>query len=472
MNRQKLSPDRCFDPDPATCSVARDLFQSVAHLPLVSPHGHVDPSLFLDPNASLWTPPELFLFPDHYLTRLLHASGIPLDELGIQRRDGTVKVKDHRRIWQLFAERFPLFRGTPSGLWFSWELADVFGIEEELSATNAGRLYDLLEEKIQTPTFSPRALFERFHIEVLATTDAATARLDVHQALQKGGWERRLIPTFRPDALFAIDAPDWQQHLQTLSHVSGISIETYAAFIRALEKQRAHFKELGATATDHAVLTPFTERLSEIEAREIFDRALRKKLKRTDAGRFIAHMLMEMARMSCEDGLVMQLHAGSLRNHDEALFARFGPDRGADIPVRTEWTQNLRPLLNSYGNHPRFHLILFTLDETTYSRELAPLAGYYSAVYLGPPWWFLDSIEGIERYLDAVVPIAGLQKTAGFTDDTRAFPSIPVRHELWRRVTCNWLARLVVRGLLDEEGAAEAAKDLAYHLTKRAYNLL
>jgi glucuronate isomerase len=180
-------------------------------------------------------------------------------------------------------------------------------------------------------------------------------------------------------------------------------------------------------------------------------------------------MLVEFARMSAEDGLVMQLHAGSLRNHNEAVYRRFGPDKGADIPVATDWTRGLRTLLNERGNDPRFRLIAFALDESAYSRELAPLAGHYPSLLLGAPWWFFDSPLGMRRYLDAVIETAGIYNFAGFNDDTRAFASIPARHDVWRRVSCDWLAGLVAAGVVDEEGAAEMAHELAYGLAKKAY---
>ena len=465
-----LSTDRCFAAETSQREVARSLYTSVQDLPLICPHGHVNPALLADPDATLGTPAELFVIPDHYVFRMLYSQGVKLEDLGVPTEERSDTETDHRKIWQRFAEHFHLFRGTPTGLWLADELIHVFGVSEKLSGENAQQIYDELEEKLAQSEFKPRALFERFNIEVLCTTDAAADTLEHHKSLQDEGWTH-IRPTFRPDAVVNLDAAGWHENIHKLSEVSGVEVTDYASFIRALEQRRAFFKERGATATDHAALTPYTEQLSDAEADVIFARASRGEVQTEDAPRFTAHMLMEMARMSTEDGLVMQLHAGSLRNHNRAVYERFGLDKGADIPVQTEWTRNLLPLLNTYGNDPQFTLVLFTLDETSYSRELAPLAGHYPALRLGPPWWFFDSVKGMERYLDSVVETAGIYNLAGFNDDTRAFASIPSRHDVWRRTTCNWLAGEVVRGLIAEEDAAEMARELAYDLAKRTYQL-
>lgn len=462
--------DRCFDPDPAQRALARALYAGVRDLPIVSPHGHVDPSL-LASDRSLGSPADLFIIPDHYVFRMLYSQGVPLEDLGVPTRDGTPVETDHRRIWQRFADHFFLFRGTPTGLWLQDELADVFGVDEKLTGASAQRIYDHLERQLARPEFRPRALFERFRIETLCTTDGAADALEHHRQLGEAGWGDRVRPTFRPDAVVNLKTVGWRTHLDRLSEVAGIDIVDYFSFVRALEERRAMFKSLGATATDHSAATPHTARLTPGEAGAIFTRALYGEAREADAARFTAHMLIEMARMSVEDGLVMQLHVGSYRNHNQLLFDRFGPDIGADIPMATEWTQNLHALLAAYGSDPRFRLILFTLDESTYGRELAPLAGHYPAVLLGPPWWFYDSINGMRRYLDRVVETAGLYNLAGFNDDTRAFASIPARHDVWRRISCNWLAGLAVRGIVDEEDAYTMAVDCAYGLAKRAYKL-
>lgn len=457
-----LHPDRYFSADPATRQVARQLYATVQSVPLICPHGHVDPRLFADPHATFGSPADLFIIPDHYVTRMLYSQGIPFDSL---------VAGDHKTIWRLFCENFYLFRGTPSGIWLRDELVTVFGVDEEPSASNADQVFDLIGEKLASPDFLPRKLFERFNIEVLCTTDAATDTLESHRAIRQSGWHGKILPTFRPDGVVNLDAPNWRTNINRLSEVSREDVIDYASFIRALEQRRDFFKSLGATATDHAALTPATVELTLNEAGAIFQRALQGKSEPGDASLFTAHMLMEMARMSRDDGLVMQLHPGSLRNHNKIIFDRFGLDKGADIPIQTEYTRNLMPLLNRYGNDPRLTLILFTLDETTYSRELAPLAGHYPALKLGPPWWFFDSLNGMARYFDQVMETAGIYNTAGFNDDTRAFCSIPARHDVWRRASADWLAGLVVRHIIDEQEAEEMIQDLAVNLARRAYRL-
>ena len=465
-----LSPDRCFSPEPTQRQLAQVLYKEVKTLPLVCPHGHVPPELLADPDARFGSPAELFIIPDHYVLRMLYSQGIAPEHLGVPRLDGSPVETDHRIIWRRFAEHFYLFSGTPTGLWIKGELLEVFGIDTPLSAETADSVYDALIDKLAQPEFTPRALFERFNIEVLCTTDAATDSLHAHRSLRDEGWTKAR-PTFRPDALLNLTAEGWKDDIATLGELTGGSVNSYRGFIGALETRRKTFKELGATATDHGVLTPHTETLSKGEAAALFERALAGHATEGDVKRFTAHMLMEFARMSCDDGLVMQLHAGSFRNHNEALFNRFGADTGADIPVLTQWTHPLKALLNAYGDNSRYRLVLFTLDESSYSRELAPLAGHYPALRLGPPWWFFDSVKGMERYLDAVVETTGLYNLAGFNDDTRAFASIPVRHDIWRRVSCNWLAGETVKGLIDEGEAAELAYELVYGLAKSAYNL-
>jgi len=478
---QAFSPDRFLPADPTTRSLARRLYEPVASLPIISPHGHVDPRLFADPQATFGSPADLFIIPDHYVTRMLYSQGIPLESLGVLPspefgRGAGGEGADHRKIWQLFCANFHLFRGTPSGIWLTHELREVFGIDEKPSAANADRLYDLIAEKLAAPEFSPRALFERFNIEVLCTTDAATDTLEQHQAIKASGWQGQIRPTFRPDAVVNFDAPNWRQNIEKLEQVTNQPITNYQSFILALEQRREFFKQMGATATDHAALTPATAELAPIEAETLFQRALKGQasadaLDERSAARFTAHMLMEMARMSIEDGLVMQLHPGSLRNHNRAIFEKFGLDKGCDIPLQTEYTRNLLPLLNRYGNDTRLSLILFTLDETSYSRELAPLAGHYPALKLGPPWWFHDSLNGMARYFEQVMETAGIYNTAGFNDDTRAFCSIPARHDVWRRAAANWVAGLVARHIVDMDDAQEMMTELAVGLAKKAYHL-
>ena len=462
----RLPTYRYFDPSPVQRRIARQLYESVADLPIVSPHGHVDPSLFADENATFGTPAELLIIPDHYIFRMYYSQGIPLGALGVPKGTGE---QDHRKIWQTFADHFHLFRGTPTGIWLAYTFKVIFGIEEKLTGATAQHIYDQMEQKLASPEFRPRALFERSNIEVLCTTDFATDSLNHHKAIRASGWRGDIRPTFRPDDVIHLLRPGWRQNVDKLSEVTGVDIHSYRALIQALEERRAFFQSLGAVATDSDGTTLTTGELSPREADQIFQRALRGQATAEDAARFFGHMLMESARMSIEDGLVMQVHFGSYRNHNQLLFERSGPDMGCDIPIQAEFTRNLRPLLNKYGNDPRLTFIAFTLDESTYSRELAPMASHYPAMKLGPPWWFHDSLNGMQRYFHNVMETAGLYNTVGFNDDTRAFPSIPARHDVWRRASANWIAGLVVRGIVDMDDAPEMIVDMAYGLANRGY---
>lgn len=466
-----LAPDRFFAPEPGQRRVARGLYDAIAGLPIVCPHGHVDPRLLADEDATFGTPTDLFIIPDHYVFRMLYSQGVPLEALGIPRRDGGPVETDHRKIWQTFADHFTLFRGTPSGVWLAHELYEVFGIQQKLSSATAQAIYDELADKLAQPEYRPRALFERFKIEVLCTTDAASDSLTWHQAIKDSGWPGVVRPTFRPDAVVNLETVGWRSNLDALNKAVGRVITSVPDLITALEERRAFFKRMGAKATDHGVVSAYTGVLSPTEADAIFARALAGEATTEDARRFTGHMMIEMARMSVEDGLVMQMHAGTFRNHNALAFERFGADKGHDIPIATEFVHNLKPLLDRFGNDPRLTLILFNMDETTYAREMAPLAGHYPALKLGPPWWFHDSLNGMARYFDQVMETAGLYNTAGFNDDTRAFCSIPARHDVWRRASANWLAGLVVRGLIDDSEAAEMAPDMANGLARRVYQL-
>lgn len=465
-----LHPDRFFDAEPTIRRLARELYARTKDLPLICPHGHVDPALLAD-NAPFPEPTALIFTKDHYIVRMLYSRGVSMESLGMPARDGTAVEQNPRTVWQLFGDHYYLLRGTPTSVWLAQEFAEVFGVTLPMNSANAMRIYDEIAEKLRSPEFLPRALFERFRIEVLATTDKASDTLPAHQRLAASGWTGRVVPTFRPDAAFRIARPGWRAELDALSTASGVAVADYASFIAALEAQRRYFKTLGATATDHAVVVPHTHWLEATERERLFALALRGEAAAVDEARFEAHMLMEMARMSVDDGLVMQLHPGALRDHNERIATRFGPDTGGDIPVATEYTRNLQALLNRFGNDPRLTLVLFTLDESTYARELAPLAGHYPALRLGPPWWFHDSIEGMQRFRHAVTETAGFYNTAGFNDDTRAFCSIPARHDLNRRVDANFLAGLVARHVLDLDAAHEVAAALAYGLAKETYKL-
>jgi glucuronate isomerase len=465
-----LHEDRFFDPEPGVRRIARALYEQTRGLPLVCPHGHVDPAL-LARDEPFPEPTALLIIPDHYIFRMLYSQGVPMESMGIPARDGTAVEGDPRRIWQTFADHVHLFRGTPTGAWLDHELHDVFGVRTRLNGATAQHVYDQVAERLRSPEYRPRALFDRFNIEVLTTTDAAADSLEHHQAIRDSGWGGRVVPAFRPDAVMRIAAPAWNADIDALARAAGTTIGSYASFVTALETRRAFFRSLGATSTDHAVVEPYTERLADEEAERLFQRARNGEATAADQRRFEAHLLMELARMSTEDGLVMQLHPGAFRDHNQGVFDRFGMDKGADIPVATEYTRNLRNLLAAYGNDPRLTLVLFTLDESTYARELAPLAGHYPALRLGPPWWFHDSIQGMVRFRERTTETAGIYNTAGFNDDTRAFCSIPARHDLNRRVDASWLAGLVARHVVTMEDAEEMARALAYDLVRRTYKL-
>ncbi|MBL0940027.1 MAG: glucuronate isomerase [Gemmatimonadaceae bacterium] len=463
-----LHADRFFDPDSAVRSTARALYEDVAGLPIISPHGHVEPAL-LALNDPFPEPAALLLTPDHYIFRMLYSQGISMESLGIPTRDGTPVESDPRKAWQRFASHYHLFRGTPTGIWLDHELHELFGVRVKLNGDTADVIYDQIAERLASPEYRPRALFERFNIEVLATTDAASDDLAHHATLRADGLGSRVVPTFRPDAVLRVAQPAWRAALTSLESIIGRTIPNCASFVQVLAERRRFFASMGATATDHAVVDPYTAWCDAETLEHIFARALAGQATTADQRQFEAHMLMEMARLSTEDGLVMQLHPGSLRDHHEHVVRRFGPDKGADIPVATEYTRNLQALLNAYGAHPAFTLVLFTLDETTYARELAPIAGHYPAVRLGPPWWFHDSIDGMKRFRSQVTETAGLWNTTGFIDDTRAFCSIPARHDLARRMDANFLAQLVARHQIDMSDARVMARALAYDLARSTY---
>ena len=470
----ELAEDRYFDSDPSIRRNARALYDETRALPIVSPHGHVDPAI-LASNDPFPDPASLIVTPDHYILRMLYSNGVALESLGVPPLDAAPPAAetDPRKIWQTFADNYSLLRATPTRAWLDYELHEVFGIRERLNTDSAQRVYDAIAERLRSPEFRPRALFRRFNIEVLATTDAPADTLEHHRQLREAEAELggRVIPCFRPDTLFRIATAAWSGELARFERVSGRAIGGYADFRAALARRRIEFKALGGTATDHDVITPRTQRLDQVQAERLFAKARAGVATVEDQEAFLAHLLMEMACLSLDDGLVMQLHAGSLRYHNGRVYERFGPDRGDDMPVATEFTRNLRPLLNAYGNDPRFRLIVFTLDESTYSRELAPLASHYPALLLGAPWWFHDSVEGMTRFRQWTTETAGIDNTAGFNDDTRAFCSIPARHDLARRVDANYLGGLVARHVIDMADAREMAAALAYGLAKRAYRL-
>ncbi|NKX45711.1 glucuronate isomerase [Roseicyclus persicicus] len=463
-------PDRLFPAEPALRDLARGLYQGIRDLPILSPHGHCDPRWFAG-NARFPDPAALFVTPDHYVVRMLVSRGIPHADLGVPRRDGGPVERDPRAIWRRFAGHVHLFRGTPSALWLEHALEHVFGIDTPLSAATADAVYDAVEAALATDAFRPRALFDRFGIEVLATTDAALDDLSAHGTIRDSGWAGRVIPTYRPDAVVDPEHEGFDANLDRLGEVTGEDTGTWAGYLAAHRARRSYFKEMGATATDHGHPTARTADLPRADAKALFAKVRAGRADAAEAELFRAQMLTEMARMSLEDGLVMQLHAGSHRNHSARVFALHGRDAGFDIPTRTDWVGGLKPLLDAVGMDPRMTLILFTLDETTYGRELAPLAGAYPALRLGPPWWFFDSAEGIRRYRETVTETCGFYNTTGFNDDTRAFCSIPARHDVSRRADCAYLAGLVGTGRLRLAEAEGLAHDLTVTLVRDAYRL-
>jgi glucuronate isomerase len=463
-------PDRLFPADPGTRSLARALYATVEHLPIVSPHGHTDPQWFADdapfPDAS-----ALLITPDHYVFRMLYSQGVPLASLGIPRREGKVDPVDPRAVWRTFAAHYHLFRGTPTRMWLDHVFRTVFGMEERLSPESADRYYDRINAQLATPAFRPRALFERFNIEVIATTESPLDPLQHHARIRQSGWPRRVVTAYRPDPVVDPEFEGFAANVAKLGELAGEDTTRWTGYLAAHRNRRAFFKTMGATSTDHGHPTATTADLDAGECQRLLDRALAGTIAPADAERFRGQMLTEMARMSLDDGLVMQIHPGSFRNHNAVLFRDFGRDKGADIPTPTDYVRALKPLLDRFGNERDLTLILFTLDETSYSRELAPLAGHYPILKLGPAWWFHDSPEGMLRFREQTTETAGFYNTVGFNDDTRAFLSIPARHDVARRIDCRFLATLVREHRLGEDEAFELAPDLAYGLAKRAYKL-
>lgn len=460
-----LHPDRLFPADPDMRAITRRLYKEVAGLPIISPHGHTDP-LWWASDAPFGNAAELLLQPDHYVFRMLYSQGIALEALGIGNGQA-----DPRESWRLFASRYHLFRGTPSAIWLNWVFAESFGIDVLLSTETSDLYYDKITAALATDAFRPRALFERYNIEVIATTESPLDDLRHHQAIRDSGWKGRVITAYRPDPVVDPEFEGFRDNLKTLSDLTGEDCFNWAGYLAAHRKRRAYFAAMGATSTDHGHPTALTADLSRAESEALFARVVGPVVTAEDAELFRAQMLTEMAGMSLEDGLVMQIHPGSFRNHNRQLFENFGRDKGADIPTRTDYVRALRPLLGKYGNAEGLSIILFTLDESVYARELAPLAGHYPCLKLGPAWWFHDSPEGMRRFRENVTETAGFYNTVGFNDDTRAFLSIPARHDVARRVDCGFLARLVAEHRMEEWEAAELAVDLSYNLAKAAYKL-
>jgi glucuronate isomerase len=462
-------PDRLLPADPATRAVARRIYQQVRDLPIVSPHGHVDPRLLVE-DEPFEDPSSLLIAPDHYVKRLLHASGTPLDRLGVGRERLT--EEQSRSVWQELCSHWDVFRGTPVRYWLESELADIFGVTERPSAETADGIYDQVAVSLTKDEFRPRSLFAQFGIDVLATTDDPADDLSAHAALaQDPSWSGRVVPTFRPDRYLEPAQPGWVDAVAHLGAAADVDAGSYAGYVRALEVRRRYFVQHGATSADHSHEDVRTDPLPRAEADRIFRAALAGEVTADEATAFRRHMLLEMARMSTEDGLVMTLHPAVRRGHHGPTAQRFGADQGHDIPLRVEFTDALRPLLERYGTHPNLHLILFTLDESVFSREIAPLAGFYPSVYVGAPWWFLDAPDAIRRWRAAVTETVGFSRTSGFVDDTRAFCSIPARHDMSRRLDAGHLAQLVAEHRLDEDEAAETAVELVVHNSRKAFKL-
>jgi glucuronate isomerase len=465
-----LHPDRLFPADPATRDVARRLYATVKDLPIVSPHGHTDPQWFAD-DAPFANASALFITPDHYVFRMLYSQGVALEDLGIPRKDGGALESDARKIWRTFAAHFHLFRGTPTRAWLDHAFATVFGIEERLTTESADRIFDRINACLAQPEFRPRALFERFNIEVLATTESPLDTLAHHAKIRASGWKGRVITAYRPDPVVDPEFDGFRENVARLGAITGEDTARWQGYLAAHRNRRAFFETMGATSTDHGHPTPLTCDFPEARCQQLLDRALAGTATAEEAEQFRGQVLTEMARMSLDDGLVMQIHPGSFRNHNPAIFARYGRDKGADIPTRTDYVRALKPLLDRFGNERNLVLILFTLDETTYARELAPLAGHYPILRLGPPWWFHDSPEGMLRFREQATETAGFYNTVGFNDDTRAFLSIPARHDVARRIDCRFLATLVVEHRIGEDEAFALAPLLAHDLAKQAYRL-
>ncbi len=473
MARLSLHDDRLFPADPDTRAIARRLYADVRDLPIISPHGHTDPSWFAD-NAAFENPSALLITPDHYVFRMLYSQGIALEDLGVPKQPGAggrAVETDPRKVWHLFAQNYHLFHGTPSRMWHDWVYSQVFGLEETLSAATADHYYDVIAQKLQQDEFRPRALFERFNIEVIATTEDPLDPLVHHSKLQADGWGKKVVTAFRPDNVLDPEFQGFASNVARLGEITGCDAGTYQGYLDALMDRRAFFKAHGATSTDHGHPTAGTADLSRADAEALFAKVMTGGCSALEAEAFRGHMLVEMARMSLEDGLVMQIHPGCYRNHNQQLFENFGRDKGADIPTRTDYVNALRPLLDRYGNEPGLSIILFTLDESVYARELAPLAGHYPVLKLGPAWWFHDSPEGMRRFREQTTESAGFYNTVGFNDDTRAFLSIPARHDVARRMDCGFLARLVAEHRMLEDDAHDVAIDLSYNLAKAAYRL-
>ncbi|MEJ8472922.1 glucuronate isomerase [Roseibium algae] len=466
----RLDPDRLFPTDEKTRATARALYETVKDLPIISPHGHTDPRWYAE-NEAFPDPAQLFITPDHYVFRMLCSQGHSLESLGVPRADGGQTETDGRKIWRIFAENSHLFRATPSRMWLDHAFEEIFGWTELVNTKNADASYDHIAECLTQPDFRPRALFDRFNIEAIATTESPLDDLKWHRMIRESDWNGKVVTAYRPDAVVDPEFDGFAENIEKLGHMAGENATSWRGYLEAHRNRRAYFKDFGATSSDHGHPTARTENLSDKTADDLFQKALKGSCTPEEADAFRGHMLTEMAKMSLEDGLVLQIHPGSYRNHSGPVMTAFGRDKGFDIPTRTDYVRALKPMLDVVGMDPKLSIILFTLDETAYARELAPLAGVYPALKLGPAWWFYDSPEGMRRFREMTTETAGFYNTVGFNDDTRAFCSIPARHDVARRVDCAYLATLIATGRLAEDEAHEVAHDLSYRLAKQAYRL-
>lgn len=465
-----LDDNRLFPIDPSTRSLAKELYAEVRDLPIISPHGHTDPRWFAE-NTPFPDPAQLFVTPDHYVFRMLFSQGVSLTDLGVPRLDGGETETDGRKIWRVFAENFYLLRGTPSRMWLDHAFETVFGITKRLGADTADEIYDHIADCLAKPEFRPRALFDKFNIEAIATTENPLDDLRWHEMIRSSDWNGKVVTAYRPDNVVDPEFESFRANVARLGALTDCETSTWEGYLQAHRVRREYFKSYGATSTDHGHATARTEDLSQVVAAALFAKALEGETTPEESDTFRGHMLTEMARMSVDDGLVLQIHPGSKRNHSSTILNIHGRDMGFDIPTRTDYVKALKPMLDAVGTNPDLTIIVFTLDETALSRELAPLAGVYPALRLGPAWWFYDSPEGMRRFRETTTETAGFYNTVGFNDDTRAFCSIPARHDVSRRVDCAYLATLVASGRLALDEANEVAYDLAYRLAKQAYRL-
>lgn len=464
-----LHPDRLFPADMTARGHARDLYEGICDLPIVSPHGHTDPAWFAE-NRNFTDAASLFLTPDHYVLRMLRSQGLSYDALGLARKGETANVSG-LEAWKLFAANYHLFHGTPSKLWIDHAFHWAFGIAEELNADNAEQLYHTITRRLADADLKPLAVLDRAKVEVIATTEFALDPLTHHHVLKAKGLNTRIRTTYRPDDVTDPANRSFVENLLRLGELTGEDVSRWGGMIAAHASRRAFFRDHGATATDHGVPDARTADLALVEKQALLDKALKGTLDSNGKALFRAQMMTEMAALSADDGMVMQLHAGSNRNTDPQLMADYGPNLGADIPTGGEFVHALQPLLSRFGSAKGFRLILFTLDETTYARELAPMAGYWPSLMIGPPWWFHDSPQGIRRYLDQVIETAGVHNLAGFNDDTRALLSIPARHDVWRREISRFLANLLAEHRISLTFARQLARHMAYDAAKSAYRL-